>query len=106
MIIALRKEVIDILQVKNNSISLQIIEVIEIFSVEELIELKLILSQDDPEKLKEALVYKHSLLKKTIDKIVMLQKEFHEIKSECDKRKIKKENQELDNTLDNLLDTI
>ena len=106
MIIALRKEVIDILQIKNNSISLQIIEVIEIFTVEELVELKLILVQNNPEKLKEALIYKHSLFKKTIDKIVILQKEFHEIKSECDKNKIEKENQELDNSMDNLLDNI
>jgi len=102
----LRKEIIDILQIKNNEISLQIIEVIDIFDEHELLELKMILIQSDPEKLKEALLYKHSLFEKTIDKIVTLQKEFHEIKTECDKRKNDEENNKLDNTLDNLLDNI
>ena len=102
----LKEEIIDILQKKNNEISLQIIEVIDIFDDHELLELKAILSQDDPEKLKEALIYKHSLFQKTIDKIITLQKEFHKIKSECDEKKKKQEDSSLDNELDNLLDTI
>lgn len=102
----LRKEVIDILQIKNNEISLQIIEVIDIFDDHELLELKIILIQTDTEKLKEALLYKHSLFEKTIDKIVTLQKEFHKIKKEFDENKIEKENNELDNNLDKLLDNI
>jgi hypothetical protein len=102
----LKEEIIDILQKKNNEISLQIIEVIDIFDEPELLELKAILSQEDPEKLKEALIYKHSLFQKTMDKIISLQKEFHQIKSECDEKKKKQENSNLDNELDNLLDTI
>jgi len=102
----LKKDIIDILQIKNNEISLQIIEVIDIFDDHELIELKAILIQSDPEKLKEALLYKHSLFEKTIDKIVTLQKEFHQIKNECDEKKKKEETAVLDNELDNLLDII
>ena len=102
----LRKEIIDILQIKNNEISLQIIEVIDIFDNHELIELKAILIQSDPEKLKEALLYKHSLFENTIDKIVKLQKEFHQIKTECDEKRKNNENKELDNDLDNLLETL
>jgi len=102
----LKKEVIDILEIKNNEISLQIIEVIDIFDDQELMELKMILIQSDPERLKEALVYKHSMFEKTMDKIISLQKEFHEIKNECIKRKTEKENNKLDQTLDNLLDNI
>jgi hypothetical protein len=44
----LRKEVIEILQIKNNEISLQIIEIIDIFNDHELLELKMILLQSDP----------------------------------------------------------
>lgn len=102
----LKKDVIDILQIKNNEISLQIIEVIDIFDDQELMELKMILIQSDPEKLKEALIYKHSMFEKTIDKIINLQKEFHEIKTECIKRKTEKESNKLDQTLDNLLGNI
>ena len=106
MVIALRKEIIDILKIKNNTISLQIIEVIEIFNVEELIELKLILKQDNPDKLKEALIYKHWLLEKTLDKIINMQKEFHQIKNEYESKKRKKENEDLDSSLDTLLNSI
>lgn len=102
----LRKEVIEILQIKNNEISLQIIEIIDIFNDHELLELKMILLQSDPWKLKEALLYKHSLFEKTIDKIVNLQKEFHEIKEECIKRKTEEENKQLDNSLDQVLNNI
>jgi len=102
----LQKEVIDILREKNNEISLQIIEVIDIFDEQELIELKAILSQNDPGKLKEALIYKHSLFEKTMEKIITLQKEFHQIKSECDEKRKKEKDLELNNELDNLLDTI
>ncbi len=83
----LKEEIINILQTKNNEISLQIIEVIDIFDEHELLELKAILSQVDSEKLKEALIYKHSLFEKTIDKIITLQKEFHQIKNECDEKR-------------------
>ena len=102
----LKEEIIAILHKKNNEISLQIIEVIDIFDDHELLELKAILSQNDPNKLKEALIYKHSLFEKTIDKIITLQKEFHQIKSECEEKRKKQESSKLDNELDNLLDTI
>jgi hypothetical protein len=102
----LQKEVIDILREKNNEISLQIIEVIDIFDEGELIELKAILSQNDPGKLKEALIYKHSLFEKTMEKIITLQKEFHQIKNECDEKRKKEEDLELNNELDDLLNTI
>lgn len=102
----IRKEVIEILQLKNNEISLQIIEVIDIFSDQELLELKLILLQSDPWKLKEALLYKHSLFEKTVDKIINLQKEFHEIKEECIKTKLEKENDDLDKSLDEVLNKL
>ena len=102
----LRQEVIDILHKKNNDISLQIIEVIDIFNDDELLELKAILSQEDSEKLKEALLYKHSIFQKTIDKIITLQKEFSEIKKKCEEKRKRKENSQLDSQLDTLLDTI
>ena len=57
-------------------------------------------------KLKEALLYKHWLHKETLDKIIDLQKEFYEIKLEFEQNKKEIENKNLDEDLDDLLNTI
>lgn len=101
-----KKEVLEILKVKNNEISIQIIEIIDIFEEQELIELKIILLQNDVEKLKEALLYKHWVFKKTLDRILILQKEFHQIKTEYINNKTKKGEHKLEKQLDNLLENL
>jgi len=65
----LQLSVITLLEAKNNSTSQKIIEEIELFSDQELIELKLMLEQTCTDKLKQALDYKNEQLKNTIDKI-------------------------------------
>lgn len=102
----MKEEIIEILKTKNSDISLKLIEVIDIFEPNELVELKIILEQQNPEKLKEALLYKYWLLRNTLDKIITLQRAFHEIKEECEKNKKENENKELDDNLDNLLNNI
>lgn len=65
----LQLHVVKLLEAKNNSTSKKIIEDIELFSMQELQELRLMLEQTDIEKLKQALDYKNEQLNSTIDKI-------------------------------------
>jgi len=75
----LQLSVITLLEQKNNSTSRKIIEEIELFSEQELKELKLMLEQTSIERLKEALDYKENQLQSTIDKITEIWTRVYEL---------------------------
>lgn len=75
----LQLNVIKLLEEKNNPISNKIIEEIELFSEQELSELKLMLEQTCTEKLKQALDYKNQQLNNTLDKITEIWTRVYEL---------------------------
>lgn len=96
----LREDIIRLLREKELKITKTIIENIDIFNREELKQLYLIINQDDPEKLKELLIYQKNNSLNALDRIMELNKQALKLEKDYINQKETKEQKDLDKILE------